>query len=339
MKRTLFIFTSLVFITPLFSQVLWKDLDTRGGLVYGLGRESPYTGVVVDFNDNGNPKIKGRYKDGLMSGMWTYYYPDGIIKAKGRFLRGDGGNISPVLEIPQNGRNGKWIIYYPSRKVNAEYQYVNGEFDKEWVEWYENGQKKRHYFYNKGKRDQTWIAWWPNGNRKIEGNFKKGLKDGQFTFWYENGQKKMEGVCRNDKLLGEWTYYNDDGSTKKVIQAEIKKELETEIKTEVQEEFKEHLKVIKSEYELEIQNLQEELNAEKERATDKITKLKKAAAEKAAAEKIKAESEKAEAVARTKAAAEKAAAEKTAKRTKYMIFAGATLIIFFLIYRSRRSKS
>ena len=124
------------------------------------------------------------------------------------------------------------------------------------------------------------------------------------------------------------------------------------------------MKVIKSEYELEIQNLQEELNAEKERATDKITKLKKAAAEKAAAEKIKAESEKAEAVARTKAAAEKAAAEKikaesekaeavartkaaaekaaaekTAKRTKYMIFAGATLIIFFLIYRSRRSKS
>ena len=149
----------------------------------------------------------------------------------------------------------------------------------------------------------------------------------------------MEGVCRNDKLLGEWTYYNDDGSTRKVIQAEIKKELETETKTEVQEEVEEHLKVKKSEYELEIQNLQEELNAEKERAATKIAKLKKAAEEKAAAEKIKAESEKAEAVARTKAAAEKAAAEKTAKRTKYMIFAGATLIIFFLIYRSRRSKS
>ena len=115
MKRTLSVVTSLVFITSLFSQVLWKDLDTRGGLVYALGKENPYTGIVGDFYDNGNPKLKGRYKDGLMSGMWTYYYPDGITKAKGRFLRGDGGNISPILEIPQNGRNGKWIIYYPSR--------------------------------------------------------------------------------------------------------------------------------------------------------------------------------------------------------------------------------
>ncbi|HIB53097.1 MAG TPA: hypothetical protein EYO48_08255, partial [Candidatus Marinimicrobia bacterium] len=172
MKRTLFFITSLVFITPLFSQVLWKDLDTRGGLVYVLGRENPYTGVVGDFYDNRNPKIKGRYKDGFMSGIWTYYYPDGITKAKGRFLRGDGGNISPILGIPQNGRNGKWIIYYPGRKVNAKYQYVNGKFDKERMEWYENGQKKRHYFYNEGKRDQTWSAWWSNGNRKIEGNYK-----------------------------------------------------------------------------------------------------------------------------------------------------------------------
>ena len=199
MKRPLFFITSLVFITPLFSQVLWKDLDTRGGLVYVLGRENPYTGVVGDFYDNGIPKIKGRYKDGFMSGIWTYYYSDGITKAKGRFLRGDGGNISPILGIPQNGRNGKWIIYYPGRKVNAKYQYVNGKFDKERVEWYENGQKKRHYFYNEGKRDQTWKAWWSNGNRKTEGNYKKGLKDGQFTIWYENGREKLDFFYENGR--------------------------------------------------------------------------------------------------------------------------------------------
>jgi len=270
-KRTIVILSLSLLTFPLFSQVQWKELDTRDGLVYAPGYtgdpmsdknpafdnpdfkqsiskydpttvggskkireakqqlinqsavtdtsiiENPYTGSVSDSYDGGDPRIEGTYKNGLMDGIWTYYYPDGVTKAEGQFLKGDGGNVHELSGIPQNGRYGEWTIYYPNGNVNAKYQYdVNGIPEGPWLEWYENGQKKRQYFHKEGKRDQTWTVWWSNGNIKTEGNFKEGLKNGQFTFWFQNGQKKFEGVCRNDKLFGEWTFYNADGSVEKI---------------------------------------------------------------------------------------------------------------------------
>ena len=86
---------------------------------------------MIDLYDNGEKKLEGSYVGGLMDGIWTYFYPNGIIKAKGSFLRGDGSNINPISGIPQTGRNGEWIIHYPSGNVNAKYQYVHGAFDQD----------------------------------------------------------------------------------------------------------------------------------------------------------------------------------------------------------------
>ena len=80
-------------------------------------------------------------------------------------------------------------------------------------------------------------------------------------------------------------------------------------------------KVIKADIKKELET---EIKAEVQEQAKEHLEVKKAAAEKAAAEK---------------AAAEKVVAEKTAKRTKHMILAGATLIIIFLVYWVRRSKS
>ena len=65
----------------LLSQVEWEkrfysaSLDTLGNLIY----KKPYKGNVLDFYYDGNIKTKGQYVNGLMSGMWTYYYPNGVI--------------------------------------------------------------------------------------------------------------------------------------------------------------------------------------------------------------------------------------------------------------------
>ena len=222
-KRILTLLSLSLFTASLFSQVNWKALyyvdylDTLDGLVYTPRTDKPYTGKVLDLYANGKKMMEGAYKDGLMDEIWTYYYPDGVTKAEGQCLKGEGGNMHELSGIPQNGRYGEWTIYYPNGNVNAKYQYdVNGIPEGPWLEWYENGQQKRQYFHKEGKRDQTWTVWWSNGNIKTEGNFKEGLKNGQFTFWFQNGQKKFEGVCRNDKLFGEWTFYNADGSVEKI---------------------------------------------------------------------------------------------------------------------------
>jgi len=162
----------------LLSQVEWEkrfysaSLDTLGNLIY----KKPYKGNVLDFYYDGNIKTKGQYVNGLMSGMWTYYYPNGVIKAKGRFFKGDGGDIHATSGIPQNGRYGEWTIYYLNGNINAKYQYINGEFDQNNLEWYANGQKKYDYSYIKGIKDGGWNAWYKNGQKKHHYFYNRGKK-------------------------------------------------------------------------------------------------------------------------------------------------------------------
>jgi|TARA_B100000959_G_scaffold584_1_gene588 antitoxin component YwqK of YwqJK toxin-antitoxin module len=238
-KRTIILLSLNLFITSLFSQVQWKELDNRGGLVYAPGIEKPYTGNVLGSYDDGNNKMEGSYVDGLMDGMWTYYYPDGVTKAKGRFIRGDGGNIHKISGIPKNGRNGEWIIYYPSGNVNAKYQYdVNGKFDQERLElhdngkekilmhyvngtpdgrrleWYSNEQKKLNYFYENGKKHGEWTSWYKGGTKKHQYFYDRGKEIRTKTIWWSNGNKKIEGNFKGGRKDGQFIIWYKNGQKK-----------------------------------------------------------------------------------------------------------------------------
>ena len=195
-KRILTLLSLSLFTASLFSQVNWKALyyvdylDTLDGLVYIPRTGKPYTGKVLDLYANGNKMMEGAYKDGMMDEIWTYYYPDGVTKAKGQFVRGDGGNIHEASDIPQNGRNGEWIIYYPNGNMNAKYQYIDGAFDQVKLEWHYNGNKKTEMHYVEGTLDGPRLEWYENGQQKLDYLFVNGKKDGEWIAWYNNGNKK-----------------------------------------------------------------------------------------------------------------------------------------------------
>ena len=72
------------------------DLDT--------GYPNALATYKTEFYEDGTKYSEGYYENGLMNGSWIYYYTNAAVKAKGKFLHGNGGNRHKVSEIPQNGR-------------------------------------------------------------------------------------------------------------------------------------------------------------------------------------------------------------------------------------------
>ena len=166
MKHTLLIITALLFITSSVipqSKMNINNLVEYGDKKYAPNDDEPYTGKVFDFYENGQKKLNGNYRKGLMNGKWTYYHENGQFHAQGRFIDGDGSNPSESSGIPFNGRTGRW------------------------TSWHENGQKEAEGTYKGGKRDGKWTSWFENGQKESEGTYKDGIEDGKWTYYTEVG--------------------------------------------------------------------------------------------------------------------------------------------------------
>jgi antitoxin component YwqK of YwqJK toxin-antitoxin module len=163
-------------VTP----INYKELVEKHDGFYTRDGNEPYSGPVFDLFENGNKKLNGTFKEGIMIGEWVFYWPEGNqILAKGQYVNGDGKGFDPEHEyeiswIPKNGREGVW-----------EYYYQNGN------QWFEKT-------YEDGIPMGEYLEWWNNGEKAEEGVFK-GVnnwgfpeKVGKWTYWYETGQKWYE---------------------------------------------------------------------------------------------------------------------------------------------------
>jgi len=147
-----------------------ETLIERGGLMYEVNGQKPYTGDVFELYDNRNRKLSGILKGGKLVSRteWKYF---------------------------ENGQK------------KSEETYKNGKLDGLWTSWYENGKKKYEGTYKDGKEldsFNTWdnngkimvkdgnglnTWWYENGQKKSETTFK----DGKVLFskeWNEDGSVK-----------------------------------------------------------------------------------------------------------------------------------------------------
>ena len=46
-------------------------------IAYLPNQDTPFTGRVEDFHENGQKKEEGNYKDGKADGLWTEWYENG----------------------------------------------------------------------------------------------------------------------------------------------------------------------------------------------------------------------------------------------------------------------
>ena len=212
-----------------------NNLIDRGGVKYAPNDDEPYKGKVFDFHENGQKKLDGNYRKGLMNGKWTYYFGNGNIYGIGNFINGDGGNVSEVSNIPRNGRNRLWIFYYENGQKKTEDNYKNSNPHGLCKSWYPNGQIESKVTNKDGKEygmSTFWFEdgqimyeaniindmvngkstlWYPNGNKREEGTYKYGEWDGKFSWFYENGQNKTETTFKDGERDGLYTDWYENG--------------------------------------------------------------------------------------------------------------------------------
>ena len=130
-KKLLAIFllvSSLIFSEErilLFEEIF---LDEKTEMVYAIGEETPYTGVVEDYKFLIKDRVlEGRviFKNGLMEGTFKLLYPS--------------GKIARIMTYKNGKREGIQKVYYESGIIERETSYKNGLIDGLMKNYYPNG--------------------------------------------------------------------------------------------------------------------------------------------------------------------------------------------------------
>ena len=64
------------------------ELVERSGLIHEINSQIPYTGVAVEYHDNGQLSFKGNYKDGELDGLAKGYFDNGQLRFKDNYKDG-----------------------------------------------------------------------------------------------------------------------------------------------------------------------------------------------------------------------------------------------------------
>jgi len=186
-----------------------ETLIDRGGNLFEINGQKPYTGDIFELYPNGNKKLSGSLKGGKFDGELIEYYSNGQMLIKEMYVGGV--------------KNGSYNSWFENGQKWTEGTFKNGEWDGLQTEWYENGQIIFEKIYNNGFeiKKKEW-SYWGNGQKKEEVTFKDGKKDGLQTEWYKNGQKWTEGnliLVTDNPLLILNLAKNKDERFEKVVQS------------------------------------------------------------------------------------------------------------------------
>lgn len=191
----------------------WKNFDYYGKLLELKNYKSDkldgafkkYSGdVVIE---------EGTYSNGLMNGSWKFYYNSSKIKASGKFLNSDGGNIGST-GIPINGREGIWVLYHENGNKSQESTYGNGAINGKSSTYFENGNLNTLGEFVNNNREGSYTWYFANGNLDAMCEFKNGKENGSYKSYYESGKIKQESTYLDGQYNGQSKTFHENGNLK-----------------------------------------------------------------------------------------------------------------------------
>jgi len=196
-----------------------ETLIERGGLMYEVNGQKPYTGDVFELYRDGGKKYTWLLKGGKKDGKWTTWDENGQKREEVTYK--DGKPDGLFTQWYENGQKKKEGTFKDGELDGYIFWYENGQKEEEQtskdgkrIKWYESGEKFLEVTLKDGKEDGLETVWYKNGQKNTEMSYKDGKDDGLCTEWYDNGQKRYEGTYKDGKeISGKW--WNEDGSVKK----------------------------------------------------------------------------------------------------------------------------
>ncbi len=100
----------------IFTKTVSTDqLIFRKNLSYTINSTKPYSGNIEDTHENGQVSLKGKYEDGLKTGLFIKYYDNGQIKESSNFFMGT--------------EEGKVQGFYKNGNIKFSYKMIDGKID------------------------------------------------------------------------------------------------------------------------------------------------------------------------------------------------------------------
>jgi len=115
-------------------------------------------------------------------------------------------------ELANGVKSGRWQEWCPNGQLSVTGRYENGTKQGKWQEWYCNGQPQTEVTYLNGKREGSFAAWYESGQIRSQGLYHADKRNGAWSSWYENGHVDSEGEWQDDKRSTSETYHTREGN-------------------------------------------------------------------------------------------------------------------------------
>ncbi|UKN00281.1 hypothetical protein K6119_11100 [Paracrocinitomix mangrovi] len=200
-----------------------------------------HEGLWKAYYENGKPKSTFTYKNGLLQGPASIYYPEsGKISAKVNYINdkkegeeiwyNEDGTIDYIQHFKNDILEGDYKSYFSNGEVNVEGQYLNGKKTGKWISYSKKENRDGDIF-----KIENFLAGEKHGVQKTylpakekEGNYlwhvstyENGKEIGESTFYHENGQiheiifyknyekDHFQSFNKEGKIIEEGKYLND----------------------------------------------------------------------------------------------------------------------------------
>jgi hypothetical protein len=176
-------------------------------------------GPEVRFYESGARMVEGAYLDGVLHGVWRYYFNEGSVWREDRWE--DGALIAKRIDpraarlSPEQrealGPTSSGIIKLASADPllgRTARQRGGGVFET----WYPNGKPRMSGHYDgDGLRTGTWRFWYESGGLAREVDYQGGVRHRAFREWYESGAPQTDGFYIDGERNGVWRAWDRSG--------------------------------------------------------------------------------------------------------------------------------
>ncbi len=215
MKKLLLL---LIFLMAMLSWAIGQNRTDANGL-----RQGKWVGTY----SNGTVRYRGQFRNGKPYGMFRYFYPAGMLKAK--MIYSDNGRVAHVRTFQLSGKpmaEGKFVnhkkdstwLYFSDvdGKLVLEENYKIGVKQGPFIIYYPStGKPSELTDYKNGRKNGRWIKYFPDGKISTSGTYVNDTLQGTFLVYGVNGKLLIKGRYRNAMQEGIWMMYDSLGNLQK----------------------------------------------------------------------------------------------------------------------------
>lgn len=191
--RLLFIFSILI-KSALFAQL--NQTDSKGRKQGLWQKKYPKSDLLL---------YEGQFRDDKPYGTFTYYYPDGELKA--------------TIEHQSDGHHSKARFYFENKMLMSEGFFIDQKKDSIWINYNKEGLLISLESFKNDKLNGKKIIYYLEGQIETEklnplsiANYKNDTLNGEFKEFFSTGKLKYIGKYHNGKQVGEWKEFYPNGN-------------------------------------------------------------------------------------------------------------------------------